>query len=145
MKVLIAIDDDQPSRDALSFAEELLPEDTQVLVLNVASYVLTPYVFPVYPFAMAAPAGTLDLDAHETADERARELVEREAGRFDYDAEVAVTHGDPASRICEIAEQEGVDLIVVGTRDRGTFGRLWFGSVSDHVTRNAPCPVLVVR
>ena len=36
-------------------------------------------------------------------------------------------------------------MIVVGSHGRGTVGRFLIGSVSDHVVRNAPCPVLVVR
>jgi nucleotide-binding universal stress UspA family protein len=36
-------------------------------------------------------------------------------------------------------------MIVVGTHGRGPIGRLLLGSVSEHVVRNAPCPVLVAR
>lgn len=53
--------------------------------------------------------------------------------------------GDPGESIVAAAEAEGADLVVVGTHGRGTIGRLLLGSVSDHVVRNAPCPVLVVR
>ena len=53
--------------------------------------------------------------------------------------------GDPGESIVSAAEAERVDLVVVGTHGRGTIGRLLLGSVSDHVVRNAPCPVLVVR
>jgi nucleotide-binding universal stress UspA family protein len=34
--------------------------------------------------------------------------------------------------------------MVVGTRGRGGLRRAVLGSVSDHVVRNAPCPVVVV-
>ncbi len=53
--------------------------------------------------------------------------------------------GDPGESIVSAAEAESVDLVVVGTRGRGSIGRLLLGSVSDHVVRSAPCPVLVVR
>jgi nucleotide-binding universal stress UspA family protein len=53
--------------------------------------------------------------------------------------------GDPGPSIVSAAEAESADLVVVGTHGRGTIGRLLLGSVSDHVVRNAPCPVLVVR
>ncbi len=53
--------------------------------------------------------------------------------------------GDPGESIVSAAEAEGVDLVVVGTHGRGKIGRLLLGSVSDHVVRSAPCPVLIVR
>ena len=53
--------------------------------------------------------------------------------------------GDPGESIVSAAEAESVDLVIVGTHGRGTIGRLLLGSVSDHVVRNSPCPVLVVR
>lgn len=53
--------------------------------------------------------------------------------------------GDPGETIVEAAQAESVDLIVVGTHERGAVGRLFLGSVSDHVVRHARCPVMVVR
>ena len=53
--------------------------------------------------------------------------------------------GDPGDMIVEAAEAEHADMIVVGSHGRGAVGRLFLGSVSEHVVRNAPCPVLVVR
>ena len=56
-----------------------------------------------------------------------------------------VWEGDPGESIIEAAMAENADMIVVGSHGRGTVGRFLIGSVSDHVVRNAPCPVLVVR
>jgi nucleotide-binding universal stress UspA family protein len=56
-----------------------------------------------------------------------------------------VWEGDPGPSIVEAAGAEHVDLVVVGTRGRSRVERAVLGSVSDHVVRNAPCPVLVVR
>jgi nucleotide-binding universal stress UspA family protein len=56
-----------------------------------------------------------------------------------------VWEGDPGEAIIEAAAAESADMIVVGSHGRGTVGRFLIGSVSDHVVRNAPCPVLVVR
>ncbi len=51
----------------------------------------------------------------------------------------------PALAICRHAEEQSVDLIVMGTGARTAFSRLIIGSVAEHVVRAAPCPVLVVR
>lgn len=52
--------------------------------------------------------------------------------------------GDPAETICDVAEQENVDVIVVG--NRGTHGRRrWFlGSVPNAVVQHSPCSVFIV-
>jgi nucleotide-binding universal stress UspA family protein len=52
--------------------------------------------------------------------------------------------GDVASMICRVADDLSVDAIVVGSHARSTLGRLFSGSVSEHVVRHAPCPVVVV-
>jgi nucleotide-binding universal stress UspA family protein len=52
--------------------------------------------------------------------------------------------GDPADAISRAAEAKDVDLIVVGSGDKGLIQR-WFGrSVSEDLTRELPRPVLVV-
>jgi nucleotide-binding universal stress UspA family protein len=56
-----------------------------------------------------------------------------------------VEAGDPAAMIVWVAEQEGSDAIVLGSHGKRGFKRVLLGSVSEHVTRHAPCPVLVVR
>jgi nucleotide-binding universal stress UspA family protein len=58
---------------------------------------------------------------------------------------VLVWTGDPGESIVSVAEAEAADLIVVGSHGRGPLRRLFLGSVSEHVVRNAPCPVLVAR
>jgi len=55
-----------------------------------------------------------------------------------------VWDGEAAPTILAAATAEDADLIVLGTRSRGPFGRL-LGSVSDAVLRQADVPVLVVR
>lgn len=56
-----------------------------------------------------------------------------------------IWEGVPGEAIVDAAASEDVDLIVIGSRGRGGVGRAVIGSVSDHVVRNAGCPVLVVR
>ncbi len=74
----------------------------------------------------------------------AQRLVERgrEAG---VPATFMVWTGDPGSSIVAAAAAEQADLVVVGSHGRGRLGRMVMGSVSDHVARQAGCPVLVVR
>jgi nucleotide-binding universal stress UspA family protein len=74
----------------------------------------------------------------------ARELVER--GReVGVDVTFLVWEGEPGPAVLEAAEAEDVDVIVVGRRALGAVGRLFLGSVSQHVVQHARRPVLVVH
>ena len=56
-----------------------------------------------------------------------------------------VVRGNPAEIICKIAEEEGFDLIVIGSRGLSGMKAFFLGGVSDKVSRHAICPVLIVR
>ena len=58
-------------------------------------------------------------------------------------ARTEVLSGQAGPAICTFAEGEGAAVIVVGTRRHGGLRRAVLGSVSDHVVRNASCPVVV--
>jgi nucleotide-binding universal stress UspA family protein len=59
--------------------------------------------------------------------------------------EFAVRPGTPAAEIVRYAEDEDIDLIVMGTHGRGFMGHMMMGSVAEKVVRTAPCPVLTLR
>jgi nucleotide-binding universal stress UspA family protein len=52
--------------------------------------------------------------------------------------------GAPGPSLCELAVGLPASVIVLGTRGHGGLRRAVLGSVSDHVVRNAPCPVLTI-
>lgn len=58
--------------------------------------------------------------------------------------EANVLRGDPGPTLCRHAELVGADIIVVGAHDRGFLSRALQESVTDHLVRHAPCPVLVI-
>jgi nucleotide-binding universal stress UspA family protein len=61
------------------------------------------------------------------------------------EAELIEAVGDPAEAICEVAEQQRADLIVVGTREPSLVERSLGHSVSEQVQRRAHCDVLIVH
>lgn len=52
--------------------------------------------------------------------------------------------GREAEKILEVARQEKVDLIIMGTFGRTGLNRLLCGSVTARVVKEAPCPVLIL-
>ena len=56
-----------------------------------------------------------------------------------------VREGSPAKVILEVAKEEDVDLIVMGSSGKSGFDRFIMGSVADKVVNSAKCAVLVVH
>ena len=59
------------------------------------------------------------------------------------EARLMVLEGSPGDAVCDYAAEIGAAAIVMGSRGRGGVRRALLGSVSDHVVRNAPCPVVI--
>jgi nucleotide-binding universal stress UspA family protein len=53
--------------------------------------------------------------------------------------------GDPAGAIVHYAQDEGIDLIIMGTHGRKGLEKALFGSVADKVVKNSPVPVLTIN
>ena len=56
-----------------------------------------------------------------------------------------IKEGTPAKVILDVASEEDIDLIVIGSSGKSGFDRFILGSVSDKVVNAAKCPVLVVH
>ncbi|MEN6592130.1 MAG: universal stress protein [Methanobacterium sp.] len=56
-----------------------------------------------------------------------------------------IKEGSPADVILKTVEDEGVDLIVMGTSGKHGLDRFLLGSVTEKVVRSANCPVLAVH
>ena len=65
------------------------------------------------------------------------------------DEDINITHvireGSPAKVILEVAGEEDVDLIVMGSSGKSGFDRFIMGSVADKVVNSAKCAVLIVH
>jgi nucleotide-binding universal stress UspA family protein len=61
------------------------------------------------------------------------------------DWEKFAKEGEPATAILHQAEQEKIDLIVMGTHGRTGLAYMLLGSVAEKVVRRAACPVLTIR
>lgn len=135
--VLFPTDGSEGASAALEHAiDHALTYDATLHVLYV--------VEETYPAVEAGPADILDdLRAEgEAALENARKRA-TEAGVESVRG--SVTGGSPYRNILQYAEEQGVDLIVMGTHGRRGVDRYLLGSVTEKVVRTADCPVLTVR
>jgi nucleotide-binding universal stress UspA family protein len=142
-KLLLATDLSEASAGATDQAFELAERlGASLLVVSV----IDPGALRRAPAPRTASlTGPLRMDqVRERREHVAQALVERgrQAG---VEVSFLVWDGDPGDTIVEAATAEQVDMVLVGSHGRGAVGRFFLGSVSEHVVRNAPCPVLVVR
>jgi len=59
-------------------------------------------------------------------------------------ARIVIRAGHIEAELLGIAAEEGVDLVVMGTHGRRNPGRWFIGSVTEHMLRKVPVPVLTV-
>jgi nucleotide-binding universal stress UspA family protein len=131
-KILIAYDGGEPARRALDTAAELARlTGATVSVVSVV---------PVHP-------GRFPIDPWDDTSIHAEELIEarrllREHG---IEAELIEPSGDPAVAIERIAEDGNYDTVVIGSRGLNLVGRVFQGSVSEHVATHAKATVVIAR
>ena len=107
-------------------------------------------VLAVHPVALSAwtrapitfPADEGEVDKARTAAQESVDKVASQVGGERPAATVRAISGVPAEELIKAGAD--ADLIVVGSRGSGGFGRLLLGSVSSQVTHHATCPVVVV-
>ena len=141
--IIGCVDGSELSLAALEHGLGLVKPDAPVLVVCV---VPTPDPMLVTGTGMAG--GTMspeEFDRYTDEEHQAgNDAVAAAAARLAPRAvETRVLEGEPAHALVGLAEAEEAAAIVIGSRGRGGFKRAVLGSVSDHVIRHAPCPVIV--
>lgn len=99
--------------------------------------------YPANPFVTEWIPDLVDEPKHAAHDDVARAMDT--AHSIDPSLEISIrTPGGPKSWTL-LQATIGADLLVIGGKQKGVFGRLLFGSVTTHAVAHAPCPVVVVR
>ena len=131
--ILAAVDFSEPSRIALGFAARLAKQcKAQLHVLHAEDPLL----------ASAARASGIDLTAETRGELTA--FMQRASPAADWTPSHHVVVGSSVDSICDIAERESADLIVVGARGMTGLENMVFGSTTEGVLRKADTSVLVV-
>lgn len=145
MKAIIATDGSPSALDAARGALGLFRDDMEFLLVVVVPE----------PFDPMETAGGFEgpiMDAEEAAkwaaenDQDGREALRRTVDVLEEKVSVKMVHDDaPGEALCDLARDQGADVLVVGASEKGVLRRLLEGSVMRYVTKRAPCPVLIVR
>lgn len=140
-KILIPLDGSDLAEEALEAAVPLARAfGAPVLLLGVLD--LTAGMYDVYSEAFSP----VDLRAQlETFLDAALARAQAQAEGEGLTASRFLRVGVPPEEIADLAQEQGVDLIVMTTHGRKGLSHVLLGSVTERVIRTAPCPVLVVR
>ena len=144
-RILCPVDFSDSSLNALKYAISMAQEaDGQLTVLHVVAH----------EFENTADMAGIVYDAgmtigdflKEREEALRRRLQEAVAGATEFcSVESLMTHGKPWREVLRIAAERQSDLIVMGVQGRGAADLLFFGSTTQHVVREASCPVLTLR
>jgi len=140
-KILFPIDFSECSKNVLPFALEMAQKfDAKLHLLFVArdiSYLTTVDV------AWELLSNTV-AEVARAGENRMQAFCDKQLSDFpNYESKVVT--GDPADEIIKFANEQGIDLIVMGTHGRKGLDRTLMGSVADHVIKNAAAPVLTIN
>ncbi|MFJ3235285.1 universal stress protein [Streptomyces sp. NPDC086787] len=94
-------------------------------------------------YGWSGPAVDMDVDEEETQQKMTQELTDVLGAETAGSVRTHVVHGNAADVLLRAAE--GAEVLVVGSRGRSGFTRALLGSVSQHVSQHASCPVVIVR
>ncbi|GAC1307305.1 MAG: hypothetical protein NVSMB19_19970 [Vulcanimicrobiaceae bacterium] len=140
-RILVAVDDSDPSDAAAAFALRIAAADGTTLVFcgvaDTRALLEQAATYGYDPMAMRDElhATTSAVLAAQTA----------RAASANVASERVIAEGDPVERILRAAEVHRAGMIVVGTHGRRGLHRWYFGSVAENVVRHSLLPVVVVR
>ncbi|MDR6122085.1 universal stress protein [Neobacillus drentensis] len=137
--ILVAIDGSKEADWALRKGIEIAKRNDAALLLV--------HVIDTRSFALIEAYDTVIGDraeklAKDMLDNYQKQAVDAGVKEVQYEIEF----GSPKVRIPrDVAKKHNVDLIICGATGMNVVERFFIGSVSEHITRYAPCDVLVVR
>jgi nucleotide-binding universal stress UspA family protein len=137
-KIMVATDGSELVKKAVDTAIEISRLSGAKLY---AVYVVVPTTHSARDFGWEKAA----MEHFRNEGKAATRFVEDAAKSAGVEVESVLLEGHPADKIVEFAEQNGIEMIVIGTLGKTGLDRFLLGSVAENVVRHSKTPVLVVR
>jgi len=148
---LVPLDGSEPSKHALEHAITIATKfGASLRLLAVVPQVVLP-MFPDEGFGVAPVTAAKDMARYQEKMKELYEGVLKEAEAKlkkehpDINVEATLREGRPSATIVELAEEDGVDLIVMGSRGVGGITGWILGSTSRRVVDSCTKPILIVK
>ena len=148
-KILVPMDGSEPSFHAGMIANNIAKKfNSEIIVLYV---VVSPSNYEYANLTGLVTPKQIDMIIQNAKDEakdwfhKVENIVKEGNPNVKLTMKVIVTEIALYGEIIQYAEQENIDLIVIGTRGRSGMKKLLLGSTASGVIKNATCPVLVTK
>ena len=139
-KVLVATDFSENAQESVDTALEIAKQFGASL--HVVHAFQTPVPI-VSPYEVVVPDGFLE-QARDAAAENLKSVLEKISSEG-IEVHSHLTEVPAAPAIARIAEENDVDLVVMGTRGNTGLKHVLLGSVAERTIRLSPCSVLTVK
>ncbi len=147
-KIMIATDGSaNANKAAISGIEMAKLAEAKLYVVNVMSMIphLSYFGVPIEPPKKVSRDEEKFQKHLEEDGKQALEAVKDMADKAAIEIEAVLLQGHPGSVIIDFAEENDIDLIVMGTLGRTGLDRLIIGSVAVDVVRHAKTRVMIVK
>jgi nucleotide-binding universal stress UspA family protein len=147
MKILVAVDPSQHSREAIQFVKSVdWPKQSIIYLIHVIELKHAPPILPSggpssWDRVIAEARGKLLTEAKIFLEQTKKDILQEQS----YTIHTFVVEGLPGAELLQAVENYQIDFIILGTRGLSNVKRFFLGSTSEWVMRDAPCSVLLVR
>jgi len=144
--IMVPLDGSQLAERAIDYACEIVGEKGTITLVSVMD-VPDIQVYTMYEVPMVVKEGNYE-HLVENLEKSGREYLEAIRKRLSargITIRLDFQAGDPATVIINRAEEMAIDAIVMSTHGRTGLSRWLFGSVTQKVLSQMPCPVFVIN
>jgi nucleotide-binding universal stress UspA family protein len=160
-KILVPYDTSKPSEIALEHAMTIAKMSAiysnttiNVIVVYVVHEIPVPATFGIGLFKSKQTGDMITLEQYlkdttleikKDAEDILEDNMEEYRNIENVSLQSQVLIGDPSNEIIKFANDEKVDLIIMGTTGLDGLSKIVFGSVAKNVSEKTKCPVMLVR
>lgn len=154
--VLLVVNASDATQGAIALTRQLIPAGVRrVTILCIQPPLNTHYLFG--PFATPTPSWQLNQSLRQAQQEQSQAIVKQAEAVLqmpDLTVQTLVQMSDPGSLICQVAQQQQVNVIIMGSDAthrlslapyHPAFRGARLTPVADYVIRHTTCPVLLGR
>ena len=150
-KVLVAVDETKASESVVSVFDNLVRPPEEVILLHVERLEGRSLMIDMLGEAELSTLkeSLKGTEYKEKLDRKAEKILSHYKKKFEHGGLVCVKtmirEGIPAEEISKVAEEENVELVIVGCDGKKGFSRLISGCISKEVERSSRVPVIVAK